>query len=131
MHRVPLWAAIGIEVMLLFIVFSEDPDGYIINRGAIWGTIGINFLFILIPVLRHINKISETNDAIQNLQIEHNLKKMIEDNDPEAMFDVAIFNLQNDPTEDDTQTSLALIVQASELGCQRAKEFLEALKNNL
>ena len=125
MCRIPLWMAISIEVLLLFIVIGDDPVGYTINRGAIWGTIGVNFLFIIIPILKRLYENAKTNTAIQNLQIKQDLKKMIENNDPEAMFNVAIFNLQNNPTEEDKQASLALIARASECGCQRAREFLE------
>ena len=54
MHRIPLWGAIIIEVLLIFLAIGGNTDEYIIDQEKIWTMIGINFVLILIPIVKRI-----------------------------------------------------------------------------
>ena len=51
MHRVPLWGAILIIILLIFVAVSGDTKD-IIDQEKIWTLIGINFVLILITIIK-------------------------------------------------------------------------------
>ena len=55
MRRVPLWGAIVILIILIFVAISGGGEGYSIDQGKIWTVIGINSIFVVIGIVRTIN----------------------------------------------------------------------------
>jgi len=62
MHRIPLWGAIIIEVLLIFLAIGGNTDEYIIDQEKIWTMIGINFVLILIPIVKRIYSNSQEKE---------------------------------------------------------------------
>ena len=54
MKRMPLWAAIYFLVMLIIIACGGDTDTYTVDQGKIWTIIGINFLLIVVSIIKKI-----------------------------------------------------------------------------
>ncbi len=54
MKRMPLWAAICFLVILIVVACVGDTDTYTVNQEKIWITIGVNFLLIIVPIIKNI-----------------------------------------------------------------------------
>ncbi len=59
MHKLPFWGAVGLLVLLIFIAIRGNTSEYSINQDKIWTIIGINFILILIPVIKEIFRSKE------------------------------------------------------------------------
>ena len=125
MHRVPLWGAV---VFLFLLVFVALTGGDSINQEEIWTIIGINFVLIVIPIIKAIVENISTYNATSNFISKQRIKTSLEEKDPETLYNLAVVSLINVKNQDDIKQSLSLLCYAAERGYQPAIELLEKIK---
>jgi|LSQX01.2.fsa_nt_gb hypothetical protein len=128
MHRIPLWGAIIIEVLLIFLAIGGNTDEYIIDQEKIWTMIGINFVLILIPIVKRIYSNSQEKEYTNSFVSEQKIRTKIQERDPETLFGMALLILQNSKSEEEKEQALGAIVYAAQNGYQPAINLIEDLK---
>ncbi len=130
MHRVPLWGAILIVILLIFVAVSGDTNEYTIDQEKIWTLIGINFVLILIPLIKGAYTKNQEQEYTNSFVSEQKIRTKIQERDPETLFGMALLILQNSKSAEEKEQALSLIIYAAKNGYQPAADLIEELKTN-
>ncbi len=131
MHRVPFWGAVAIEIILIFVAISSGTSEYQVDQGYIWMIIGTNFLFIIIPVIKATIENKNNNEITNKFINEYSRDKLSKDTNPEFCFNMALSILKNDPSQEQIEYAIELLIYAAEKEYEPAKELLEQIKKDL
>lgn len=129
MHRVPLWGAILIIILLIFVAVSGDTKD-IIDQEKIWTLIGINFVLILIPLIKGAYTKNNEQEYTSSFVSEQKIRTKLQERDPETLFGMALLILQNSKSVEEKEQALSLIIYAAKNGYQPAVDLIEELKTN-
>ena len=130
MHRVPFWGAILIVILLIFVAVSGDTNEYTIDQEKIWTLIGINFVLILIPLIKGAYTKNQEQEYTNSFVSEQKIRTKIQERDPETLFGMALLILQNSKSAEEKEQALSLIIYAAKNGYQPAADLIEELKTN-
>ncbi len=130
MHRVPLWGAILIVILLIFVAVSGDTNEYTIDQEKIWTLIGINFVLILIPLIKGAYTKNQEQEYTNSFVSEQKIRTKIQERDPETLFGMALLILHNSKSAEEKEQALSLIIYAAKNGYQPAADLIEELKTN-
>lgn len=129
MHRVPIWGAISILLIQLFVYFSVDGSDYIIDKEYLGITIGVNIFFIVVPLIWRAIKQSESNAAVSNVIMEQRLNEFMSEHSSDENYIGALHMLQNSPSEEQVKVAISILSKNAQLGHRPSIEILQELNS--
>ena len=130
MHRVPISMAVIILVILIFLAIGGDGDGYKIDQERIWTIIGINFILIVVAVVKRSYKKRQEREYYNSFIAEQKNKLMFERKDSESLFTSAKVSLETAKSKEDLENALYKIMGLANQGFYPAIEFLNQYTEN-
>lgn len=122
MHRMPLWGAIFIEFLLIFVAIGSNNSEYIL-------IIIINLIFIVASIIKS-NRLNRENiegeKALKDIIYRDSINKMIENNDPELLYNLSLLTIMEPASsQDQINDAVKILIYCAKKGYIPAIDLLK------